>query len=396
LPEHEIDSLRERWEADRSPVLTLQLADEYKARDDSAEALAVLKRGVEAHPNHVATRVAKGRHHLEIGEVDEAAVDLERVAVADPAHLLANKLLVEAYTRLGNLARARDRLGIYSLLSSGDPEVAEMERRLEAAAASPPPAEPTSEQPPVVPEELPGVPAESAESAEEPVAAAEEQPISAGEVPAAAEAPAMTTEELLAAADQPAAPAEAPGEPEPFDLPVASSPQILAVEVAAPSPSPRAPQVEVSAGVEPFGEADWPGLGQAGDSAGLFADGLFTEAPVASPTTETAPPTPDAVVEAAEPAAGEGTESQDLAATMTLAELYRKQGHHEEATGMFREVLERQPGNARAARALQEMARSQGWSLSAEQLLGDSDTTADGTRKGEVLRRYRDRLRPKE
>lgn len=423
MPEQEIDALRERWEADRSPVLTLQLADEYKAREEAVEALAVLAAGVEANPEHVATRVAKGRYHLEVGEVSEATADLERVALEDPAHLLVNKLLVDAYTRQGNLARARDRLDLYALLSSGDPALAEMEERLAAAAsrggdapeetpelaapadegATEEPAEVAAPSADVVLEEPTGLAAAVAEEATPDLVEPPVEPLPALTLPDAEELPVelaglavpLAEESLeprselatpgsgasLPEPDPPAASPE-PSESEPFDLPAPSLPQALTVAAAAQGLGAHAARVEIAADSEPF-SFDWIPMEESSYRAAIFDDGLFAAAPAVAPPL---------------PAAAED-HSQDLAATLTLAELYRKQGHDREALGIFREVLERQPGNARAARALRELEVGQSWPLTAGDLLGEEGSGGSPggpSAKGDLLRRYRDRLRPKE
>ena len=268
LAEREIDDLRASWEADRTPELTLELAAEYRRGAEPAKALEVLESGLENHPGDAATRVEKGRCHLELDQPAEAKRELTAVVVDDPAHLGANQLLARAHARLGELERARDRLDLAVLLG--------------------------------------------------------------GE--------AIDLENLTA-------PAGAPG--------------------------PVAEPVTPSADPDPFVLLDWIEFDEARYAAALFGGDVFAvsrgESAAAAPAQSPVP-------------------------TLTLGELYRRQGHHDEAAGIFRQILERQPGNVEAARALAEMNKAESWPLSAEDLLGGAPELESGGSRGELLRRYRDRL----
>lgn len=131
-----IEQLRQRWETDPSPQLSMQLAEEYRRLDQRREAAEVLTRALEANPEHVAARVALGRFKGELGEVDEACGLLERVVNQDPTHLVASKLLVGLYLEKGDKRQARDRLDLYKLLNESDPEIEILEARLQGTPAA--------------------------------------------------------------------------------------------------------------------------------------------------------------------------------------------------------------------------------------------------------------------
>ncbi|MEM7050486.1 MAG: tetratricopeptide repeat protein [Acidobacteriota bacterium] len=135
--------LRERWEADRSSRIFLQLAEEYRRVGRTHEALAVLREGLEQHPNHLSAQVAMGRNFLDLGEPVQATTTFEEIVAKDPTHLVANKLLIEARLRCDDAEGAADRLAHYRQLNSGDPEIPDLEGRihalLEQAAAVPEP-----------------------------------------------------------------------------------------------------------------------------------------------------------------------------------------------------------------------------------------------------------------
>ncbi|HEV7668039.1 MAG TPA: tetratricopeptide repeat protein [Thermoanaerobaculia bacterium] len=127
-----VTQLRRRWEADRTSRLFLQLAEEYRQLGRLRESVEVLDAGLVEHPGYLSALVAKGRCHLELDEPQAAREALERVVRQDATQAVASKLLVRAYIDLGELARARERLSLYALLHETDPDIAELRRRLEA------------------------------------------------------------------------------------------------------------------------------------------------------------------------------------------------------------------------------------------------------------------------
>ena len=134
-----LTQLRNRWEADPSSRIFLQLAEEYRHQGRIKEALAVLDRGLKEHPGYLSALVAKGRCHLELGEPEAARGVLERVVKQDATQMVANKLLVRAYLDTGEADKARERLDLYSLLNDSDPEIEELRRRLRAMEQPPAP-----------------------------------------------------------------------------------------------------------------------------------------------------------------------------------------------------------------------------------------------------------------
>ncbi len=260
-----LTQLRNRWEADPSSRVFLQLAEEYRHQGRVKDALAVLDRGLKEHPGYLSALVAKGRCHLELGEPEAARGVLERVVKQDATQMVANKLLVRAYLDTGEPEKARERLDLYSLLNDSDPEIEELRRRLRAME-QPPQATPTSDR--RFPEAPPG-----------------------GEVFdlgfAAPVAPARRAGDDLFELDVPA--------PRPAAAPTPSSP-------VAPVPPPAvvtAPPAEPSEEPE-AADVLFPGLGSRERRSrylrSLAAEGLFGfEAPVeepAAPAAVTAAPEP--------------------------------------------------------------------------------------------------------
>jgi len=149
MSEDRLNELRQRWEADPSSRVFLQLAEEYRRLGKVREAIEVLEGGLEQSPNHLSAHVALGRCRLELGENEKAVEILGRVLDRDPTQLVANKLLVQAHLNLGNLRRADLQLDRYSQLNSGDPTIEEMRAELEEARlkAAPPPVGAYDEEP---------------------------------------------------------------------------------------------------------------------------------------------------------------------------------------------------------------------------------------------------------
>ncbi len=390
MSEQEIDTLRERWEADRSRLLTLELAGEYRRRGQLELAVEVLAAGLERHPEHAAARVAKGRCHLDLEQVDDAARELQQVAIEDPAHLEANRLLSEAHARRGDLSRARDRLGLFELLGGERAEIEALEEQIERAATpsevaatpAPEPAPAGKPEPPVTAEPEPaqaGMSEAAAPPAPEPAPAVGSE--ASTPPPGVLATPPL--EDFAPPAPEPELPAAGP-----FELASSASPGTRLDGVDSPGAAGRAPVAPRAADPDPFVLLDWIEFDEAGYAAALFAEGVF------SPPTgsgERVGRSSETVAAAATAAAA--TASGEPAPTLTLAELYRKQGHREEAAGILRQILRRQPGNREAARALGELEKQGGWPLSAEDLLGGRAAGgADGS-TADLLRRYRERLR---
>ncbi|RMH23605.1 MAG: tetratricopeptide repeat protein, partial [Acidobacteria bacterium] len=137
----ELQDLRQRWEENPGSRLFLQLAEAHRKRDEHEKAIQVLERGLEHRPNDLSGMVALGRCRLELGEAAVAAELLETVVERDPAHMVASKLLVEAYLQLGDADRATERLQFYRLLNDRDPEIESLERRLRKIASAPTPGD---------------------------------------------------------------------------------------------------------------------------------------------------------------------------------------------------------------------------------------------------------------
>lgn len=303
-----LDALRRRWEADPSSRIYLQLAEEYRRADRPAEALEVLKKGLEAHPNQVSALVALGRTLVALDRPGEAVEALDKAMSIDGTNPMAQKVAVIANLELGDRDQARRHLDLYKLINSSDAEIAELEARVDAPASEPPP--------------LPGSGAATEEAAADEPGESDEAPAPAAEAswsPTAAwpELPRSEAGLEPIGEDEEAA-ADAVTEPQSVAMPTTTAPP--------PTGDDRDP--------EPFAHL------YAGDQrrrylTALASEGIFT-------VDEEAP-----AGDEQEPQAATLPEGEERP-TVTLGRLYLEQGHHQEAERIFAAVLARDPDNGAA------------------------------------------------
>jgi thioredoxin-like negative regulator of GroEL len=420
-----LTQLRARWQGDPSSRVFLQLAEEYRHLGRVQDALQVLEAGLKEHPGYLSALVAKGRCLLELGDAGAARGVLERVVQQDATQMVANKLLVRAYLETGEPERAGQRLDLYSLLNDSDPEIAELRQRVVAMSRPPrvpdgprpeEPAERSRMDPTGAPGKGEGVPAT--------VVPAGQGAPGRGEAPAATMVPAGQGApgrgEAPAAAMVPAGQA-APAIAEVFDLgPVASARTLDAGDdlfgLGAPGPAemPLGARSDGN-GAEPFPDPA-PERSRGLYLASFAAERIFwfdeaAEKPApapepqqvatAAPVAEEPAPAAIAAPAADEPVPAAITAAAGTAATVTLAELYLRQGHTEEALRIFGEIVQREPGNAAAREGLARLTGARHAPrqerLAAGQLLaGLNDPQATPTaRRAYLLQSYLARLRPR-
>jgi tetratricopeptide (TPR) repeat protein len=326
-----LSQLRTRWQGDPSSRVFLQLAEEYRHLGRVQDALEVLDSGLKEHPGYLSALVAKGRCLLELGDADKARGVLERVVQQDATQMVANKLLVRAYLETGEPERAGQRLDLYSLLNDSDPEIEELRRRV--VAMSRPPRAPDGPRP------------------EEPAERPRMDPTETPEAEVFDLGPAVPGRSFAAEEDV-------------FGL--GMLPETLP---AAPVPSVLLQRGEGN-GAEPFPDPA-PEESRRRYLAGLWAERIFflddlaaeaapaAAAAAASVAEPSPPPAPPAAAPVAEPspspAAAAAAPVAAAAATVTLAELYLRQGHVKEAERLFGEILDREPGNAAAREGLSRL-----------------------------------------
>ncbi|MRR05596.1 MAG: tetratricopeptide repeat protein [Deltaproteobacteria bacterium] len=124
------------------------LSELYRKLGLLDDAVAVAHRGIEAHPEYIGGFMALGRALYEQGNRDQAKFALEKVALATPENLLAQKILSQIYQEEGNLSAAERAL---HLLVTFNPEDRESALALEVLRRSIPPAAETVSLPATAP-----------------------------------------------------------------------------------------------------------------------------------------------------------------------------------------------------------------------------------------------------
>jgi tetratricopeptide (TPR) repeat protein len=129
-----IEDLRRRIQKDPTSIAFAQLAEEYRRAGQYTEAVDVCRAGLAVHAGYLSARVTLGRALLELGHVDEAKHDLERVLKSAPENLAAIRGLAEIHHRRGELVEALAHYKTALSLARNDPDleetVSDLTRRL--------------------------------------------------------------------------------------------------------------------------------------------------------------------------------------------------------------------------------------------------------------------------
>ena len=141
-PRARLAELRERWDADRTSRLFLQLAEEYRRQGMPHDALGVLEEGLKVHPPTGAAQVVLGRCQLDAGSIPAALDTLEQVVLRDPTQMVAYRALVDGYIQKRDASKAKERLGLYAQLNPQDPEIEDLSERIQRLDVALEPEEP--------------------------------------------------------------------------------------------------------------------------------------------------------------------------------------------------------------------------------------------------------------
>ena len=134
-----IDDLRRRVQQDPASIAFAQLAEEYRRAGQCEESVQVCQAGLAIHPGYLSARVTLGRALLELGQLDQARLELERVLKSAPENLAALRGLAEIYHRQGALAEALSQYKLALSLARNDPELEHTVEQLSRELAPAPP-----------------------------------------------------------------------------------------------------------------------------------------------------------------------------------------------------------------------------------------------------------------
>lgn len=109
MPEHpSIEQLERRVKADPTSIAFAALAEEYRRAGRYSEAIEICRTGLARHPSYLSARVTLGRALIELGALEEARAELERVIEAAPENLAAIRGLAEIHHRRGEIPEATE------------------------------------------------------------------------------------------------------------------------------------------------------------------------------------------------------------------------------------------------------------------------------------------------
>lgn len=280
-----IEELRFRLKTDPKSRLFYQLAEELRKSGQVDEAEQVLRSGLAVYPTYLAAWVSLGRV-LRDRKNDAGAVEaLAKAMQLDPGNVVAARLMADAYRSLGDRVEAIKKYKLVLALMPGDEDlkatIETLDREIHPIAVAP-------EAAPEEPE-----PEHEAEAvAVETSSAPEESPFDRTAPPFA---------EALAAGD--AEPMLVAHEDSPFEEPLMTADAI---------------EIEGASGMQI-------------ETAPLTAE-------VPAPVVEE----PDVF----EPVAAEpSSQTEDLANTLTMADLYERQGLTNDARHIYESILARDPEN---------------------------------------------------
>jgi len=118
-----IDDLRRRVQRDPASIAFAQLAEECRRAGRHEEAVDVCRSGLQRHPGYHSARVTLGRSLLQLGRLDEAQLEIERVLQTARQNLAAIRALAEIHHRRGALAEAIAQYRVALSLAPNDPEL---------------------------------------------------------------------------------------------------------------------------------------------------------------------------------------------------------------------------------------------------------------------------------
>jgi predicted Zn-dependent protease len=99
-----LEELKRRVHRDPASISFAALAEEYRKLGMFAEAIETCRAGLQRHPAYISARVTLGRALVEVGEFDEASVELEQVLRSAPENLAAIRTLADIHRRRGEIA----------------------------------------------------------------------------------------------------------------------------------------------------------------------------------------------------------------------------------------------------------------------------------------------------
>jgi tetratricopeptide (TPR) repeat protein len=338
-----IEELRFRLKTDPRSRLFYQLAEELRKSGQLVEAEQVLRSGLAVYPTYLAAWVSLGRVLREVKNDAGAVEALNKAMQLDPGNVVAARLLADAHLSLGDKVEAIKKYKLVLALMPQEEELKGTIERLDREIQGIHPA--AVEEMPVATEVADEAARALAEDEPPPMfaatAPAEELSPAASETPAFAlddTAPPLraswTSEAAVPEFEPPAPEAE---EESPFDR--TSPPFAEDDAIATGDVEPMLSAHEESPFEEPVGGATAAAI-EIEQPMGMHIDVAPVSAELAAPVVE------DEEADVFAPAAPEApAPAEDLTNTLTMADLYVRQGLVNEASHIYENILARDPEN---------------------------------------------------
>jgi len=314
-----IEELRFRLKTDPKSRLFYQLAEELRRAGQFDESERVLRTGLSAYPAYLAAWVSLGRVLRELKNEAGAVDALNKALQLDPGNVVAARLMADAYLAMGDKIEAIKKYKlVHALLPSDESlevQIEALERDLGAEA---------------------GIPVASM----------------AEEAPVAVEPPQVFAAPVV--------------EESPFDKtvpPFGEAPQVLGENTGIEEEPGDAGPMAFSQEDSPFGDTAPLGFGEAEaqieapEEVPLDREPVAAEMPVEA-ASESVPQ--EAAPAEATPAPFETdpevpSQPGDAADTITMADLYARQGLIDEARHIYENILARDPGNGEVRAKLEAL-----------------------------------------
>ena len=363
-----IDELRKKFDENPRRYFA-PLANEYRKIGDFEQAIFICQEFLPQQPGHMSGHIVYGQALFESGRHDEARSVFETALALDPENLIALRHLGDIARAHGDGETAR---AWYRRVLESDPRNDEIAGILASLDIDGPPASAApaaSGQPNAA-----GAPdgSLSIESAISAATGSEEGPATTTPDPIVTDpltsAPSESSFDDIAKLFTSAAPAAAPAPPaEEAAKPSEESLNLIhegedvlttdttTAEEARAHLDALVEGRDVAKASEPAAAAE-----AAPSSFSLpFLEGLTSPPPAAQPTPEPAAPPPPAPAPSSPPQTPEpvraASDASSAFVTETMAELYVKQGHREQALEVYRQLVQRNPDDAALAGRLREL-----------------------------------------
>lgn len=365
-----IDELRKKFDENPRRYFA-PLANEYRKIGDFDQAIFICQEFLPQQPGHMSGHIVYGQALFESGRHDEARSVFETALALDPENLIALRHLGDIARAHGDADTAR---AWYRRVLESDPrndEIAGILASLDTDGpqGSPPPS--TAGQSADAPGADGTLSIESAISA----ATGSDEPVAAASAPdpivtdPLTTAPSESSFEELAKLFTSAAPAEpSPPPPEPAKPSEDSLNLIHEGEdvLTTDTTTPEEARAHLDALVEGRDVAKASEAGATAEPAPSsfslpFLEGLASPPPTAEQTPQPIEPPPPAPAPSApaaqilEPVRAAAPDPSSAFVTETMAELYVKQGHREQALDVYRQLVQRNPDDAALAGRLRDL-----------------------------------------